>query len=96
MGRCVESGAFGERFLRRAGGPAVRKCKSEAGGVRVLRRAARLGGWRLAAGSFVINVGSLGFPYSWEAARRSCAAVRVGFCLRGHGIARRQSRVLCL
>ena len=69
MRRRVESGAFGERFLRRAGGPAVRKCKSEAGGVRVLRGAARLGGWRLAAGSFVINVGSLGFPCSWEVAR---------------------------
>ena len=69
MGWRVESGVFGERFLRRAGGPGVRKCKSEAGGVRVLRGAARLGGWRLAAGSFVINVGSLGFPCSWEVAR---------------------------
>ena len=34
----------------------------------MLRGAARLGGRRFAAGPFIINVGSLGFPCSWEAA----------------------------
>jgi hypothetical protein len=63
----------------------------------VLRGAARLGGRRFAAGPFVINVGSLGFPCSWEAALEGeLRYVRVGFCLRGHGIARRQCLVLCL